>query len=44
MIKNKIINNPETIKRIAESADDIKNGRVRTINSVRELLNEIEDA
>lgn len=39
-----IMGNPETMKRIAESADDIKQGRVKTTTSVRELLSEIEDA
>ena len=39
-----IMGNSETMKRIAESSDDIKHGRVKPVNSVREMLSEIEDA
>ncbi|HLD89257.1 MAG TPA: hypothetical protein VI894_03550 [Candidatus Nanoarchaeia archaeon] len=38
-----IMHNPETIKQISQSKEDIKKGRVREISSVKDLLSEIQD-
>ena len=34
-----IMGNPETLKQISESMEDIKRGRVREVHSVKDLLN-----
>lgn len=36
-----IMSNPETMKQISESMEDIKHGRVKEINSVRDLMSEM---
>lgn len=36
-----IMSNPETMKQIAESNKDIEQGRVKEINSAKDLLNEL---
>lgn len=36
-----IMGNPETMKQIAESMDDIKQGKVREVNSVKDLMSEM---
>lgn len=36
-----ILGNPETMKQIAGSMGDIREGRVKEVNSVRDLMNEI---
>ncbi len=36
-----ISNNTETMKQIAESINDIKQGRVKEINSVKDLMREM---
>ena len=36
-----IIGNPETLKQIADSMMDIKNGRVKEVNSVKDILSEL---
>ena len=35
-----ILNNPETMKHILASKEDIKHGRVREVTSVQDMLNE----
>jgi len=37
----KIISNPETMKQIAESMEDIKHGRVKEVNSAKDLIKEM---
>ena len=37
----KIVSNPETMKQIAESMEDIKHGRVKEVNSVKDLIKEM---
>ena len=36
-----IISNPETMRQIADSMDDIKHGRVKEITSVQDMLDEM---
>ncbi|MEK6952173.1 MAG: hypothetical protein AABX29_04095 [Nanoarchaeota archaeon] len=36
-----ITNNPETIKQIFDSLEDIKSSRVKEVSSVRDLMNEM---
>lgn len=36
-----IIGNPETMKQIAGSMEDIKHGRVKEVSSVKDLLSEM---
>ena len=36
-----IMSNPETMKQIAESMEDIKQGRIKEVNSVKDLMREI---
>jgi len=36
-----VLNNHETMKQIVESSKDIKNGRVKEINSVNDLISEL---
>ena len=36
-----IMGNPETMKQIAESMQDIKHGKVKEVSSVKDLLNEM---
>lgn len=36
-----IMGNPETMKQIAESMDDIKHGKVKEVNSVKDMINEL---
>lgn len=36
-----IMGNPETMKQIAESMEDIKHGRVKEANSVKDLMSEM---
>ena len=36
-----IMGNPETLKQIAESMEDIKHGRVKEVNSIRDILSAI---
>lgn len=36
-----MMGNPETMKQIAESMHDIENGRVKEVNSAKDLINEI---
>ena len=36
-----ILGNPETMKQIADSIQDIEKGKVKEINSVHDLLSEI---
>ena len=36
-----IISNPETMRQIADSMDDIKHGRVKEITSAQDMLDEI---
>jgi len=35
-----ILNNPETMKHVMASREDIKQGRVKEVTSVRDMLNE----
>lgn len=35
-----ILSNPETMKQLAEGAEDIKKGRVKQVNSVKDLISE----
>ena len=36
-----IMGNPETMKQVAESMEDIKHGRVKEVNSVKDLMSEM---
>ena len=36
-----IMGNPKTMKQIAESMEDIKHGRVKEVNSVKDLMSEM---
>ncbi len=36
-----IMGNPETMKQIAESMEDIKHGRVKGISSIKDLMSEM---
>jgi len=36
-----IVNNKETMKQISHSIEDIKHGKVKKINSVRDIIKEI---
>ncbi len=36
-----IISNPDTMRQIAQSTDDIKHGRVKQIQSVHDMLDEM---
>lgn len=36
-----VMGNPETMKQIAESMSDIRRGKVKEINSVKDLLSEM---
>ena len=36
-----IMGNPETMKQIAGSMEDIKQGRVKDVSSVKDLMNEM---
>ena len=36
-----VLSNPETMKSIRASREDIKNGKVRKINSVKDMLDEL---
>jgi antitoxin YefM len=36
-----IMSNPHTMKQIAQSEEDIKRGRVKTVHSVKDMLSEI---
>ena len=36
-----IMNNPETMKQIAESMEDINQGKVKDVNSVKDLISEM---
>lgn len=36
-----IINNPYTMRQIADSMEDIKKGKVKEVNSVKDLIKEV---
>ena len=36
-----VMGNPETMKQIAGSMEDIKHGRVKEVNSVKDLMSEM---
>ena len=36
-----VFSNPETMRQIAESMDDIKRGKVKEVNSVKDLMDEL---
>lgn len=36
-----IMGNPETMKQVAESMEDIKKGRVKDVSSVKDLMSEM---